>query len=175
MDFTVNSNTAKIYFAKFCWHATIIVQFLLSRCFCASRMTTVALTLNSCICGYHVYKDIWDPPVGEIVVCQRENRNPRDPYAVALLKDSITVGNAPHVILCICVLFLRHGGIIRSTVTGPRRHSDDLPHRGLELPCKYQFIWPENIAKKAHQLLLDEQDGVSELQGMFIVAHLLVV
>ena len=39
----------------------------------------------------------------------------------------------------------------------------------------YQFIGPENITKKARQLLLHEQDGVTELQGMFIVAHLLVV
>jgi len=138
-------------------------------------MTTVAFTLNSCIRGYHVYKDIWDPPIGEIVVCQRENRNPRDPYAVALRKDSVTVGHVPRMISCICTLFLRRGGIIRSTVTGPRRHSDDLPQGGLELPCTYQFIGPENIVKKARQLLLDEQDGVSELQGMFIVAHLLVV
>ena len=80
------------------------------------------------------------------------------------------------MILCICTLFLRRGGIIKSTVTGPRRHLDDLPQVGLELPCTYQqFIGPENIAKKARQLLLHEQDGVSELQGMFTVAHLLVV
>ena len=131
--------------------------------------------MSRCIRGYHVYKDVWDPPVGEIVVCQREDRNPRDPYVVALWKDSVTVGHVPHVISCICTLFLRHGGITKSTVTGPRRHSDDLPQGGLELLCMYQFIGPENIAKKARQLLFHEQDGVSELQGMFIVANLLVV
>jgi len=43
-------------------------------------MTTVAYTLSSCICSYHVYKDIWDPPVSEIVICECENRNPRDLY-----------------------------------------------------------------------------------------------
>ena len=94
-----------------------------------------------------------------------------DPYAVALRKDSVTVGHVPRTISCICTLFLRRGGIIVSTITGPRKHSDDLPQGGLELPCTYRFIGSDNVTKKAHQLLLNEQDGVSELQGMFTVAH----
>ena len=98
-------------------------------------MTRVTFTLTSCIRGYHVYKDIWDPPVGETVECEREARNPRDPYAVGLRKDSVTVGHVPRSISCICTLFLRQGGIIVSTVTGSRKHSDDLPQGGLELPC----------------------------------------
>jgi len=43
-------------------------------------------TLVSCIHGYHVYKDIWDPSLGkslgESVHCEREDRNPQDSYAV---------------------------------------------------------------------------------------------
>jgi len=63
-------------------------------------------------CGYHVYKDIWDPPVSEIVSCEHENRNPRDPYTVALWKDSITVGRIPCAILCIYTLFLKRGDML---------------------------------------------------------------
>ena len=140
-------------------------------CSCVPTMTSITFTLTSCVRGYHVYKDIWNPPVGETVDCEREDRNPEDPYAVALRKDSVTVGHVPRTISCICTLFLRRGGIIVSTITGPRKHSDDLLQGGLKLPCTYRFIGSDNVTKKAHQLLLNEQDGVSELQGMFTVAH----
>jgi len=70
------------------------------------------------------------PPVGETVDCEREARNP-------LRKDSVTVGHVPRTISCIFTLFLRCGGVIVSTITGPRKHSDDLPQGGLELPCTY--------------------------------------
>ena len=54
-------------------------------CSCVPTMTSITFTLTSCVRGYHVYKDIWNPPVGETVDCEREDRNPEDPYAVALV------------------------------------------------------------------------------------------
>jgi len=39
------------------------------------------LTLVSCIHEYHMYKDIWDPSLGESVRCDHEDRNPQDSYA----------------------------------------------------------------------------------------------
>ncbi len=37
---------------------------------------------ESCVRGYHVYKDIWEASVGEELPCQRENGNHADPFAV---------------------------------------------------------------------------------------------
>ena len=125
-----------------------------------------SFTFTSCVRGYHVYKDIWNPTVGETLNCEREARNAQDPYAVCLNKDDNTVGHVPRVISCICTLFLRCGGFIEATVTGPRQYSQDLPQGGLELPCTYRFTGKEALTKKAHQLLRDEHDdGVSELEG----------
>ena len=76
-----------------------------------------SFTLTSCVCGYLVYKDIWNPTVGETLNCEREARHPQDPYAISLRKDDTTVGHVPHIISCICMLFLRHGGFIEATVT----------------------------------------------------------
>jgi len=46
-----------------------------------SRMAAT-FTLVSCIRGYHVYTDVWDPSLGESVKrCKREDKNPQDPYA----------------------------------------------------------------------------------------------
>jgi len=40
----------------------------------------VTFTLVSCIRGCHMYKDVWDPSLGESVRCEREDRNLQDPY-----------------------------------------------------------------------------------------------
>ena len=91
----------------------------------------VTFTLVSCVRGYHIYKNVWIPVVGETVNCEREDRNPQDPYAVGLKKDGTTVGHVPRTISCICTLLLRRGSVIEATVTGPRQYSQDLPL----LPC----------------------------------------
>ncbi len=43
--------------------------------------------------GYQAYKDIWTAVVGEELPCQWESANPRDPFAVAVLKDEANVGH----------------------------------------------------------------------------------
>ncbi len=44
-------------------------------------------SVEATVRGYHAYKDIWAAVVGEELPCQRERANPRDPFAVAVLKD----------------------------------------------------------------------------------------
>ena len=41
------------------------------------------LTADSVIRGYHVYKDIWVPIIGEILFCEQEPGNEEDRFAVA--------------------------------------------------------------------------------------------
>ena len=50
---------------------------------------------ESCVRGYHVYKDIWNAALGEELQCQRERGNSSDLYAVAVLKDRTIVGHLP--------------------------------------------------------------------------------
>ena len=42
---------------------------------------------DCCVRGYHVYQEIWEAAVGEVLVCEREPRNIEDRYAVAEKKD----------------------------------------------------------------------------------------
>ena len=42
--------------------------------------------MESCVRGYHVYKDLWEAVVGERLECQREHDNPSDTYAVECRK-----------------------------------------------------------------------------------------
>ena len=43
--------------------------------------------ISSCVCGYHVYKDIWAAAICELVTCTREPANAVDRYAVAVLRE----------------------------------------------------------------------------------------
>jgi len=53
--------------------------------FRAVNLMAATFTLSSCIRGYHVYKDVWDPSLDESVRCEREDRNPQDPYAAQVV------------------------------------------------------------------------------------------
>ena len=50
----------------------------------------------SCVRGYHEYQRVWMAAVGKELWCERERPlNPRDPYAVVVKKDGITVSHLP--------------------------------------------------------------------------------
>ena len=93
--------------------------------------------------GYHVYKDTWSAEEGEVLRCVRETNNHYDPYAVAVVKDTVgTVGHVPKAISALCSLFLRRGGSISCRVDGDRRYSRDLlwcpPYEStVTVPCFY--------------------------------------
>ena len=50
--------------------------------------------LDSYVKGYHVYKDIWKPNIGDVLKTEREPRNPVDKYAVSVMqKKNLVVGH----------------------------------------------------------------------------------
>ena len=104
----------------------------------------MALEKPSSIRGYHIYKDIWEAAIGEVLKCERERGNNKDRYAIAVKKDEIIIGHLPRRISRVCSLFLRRGGTIVCRVTGRRRYSRDLPQGGLEIPCSLLFKNPRN-------------------------------
>ena len=57
--------------------------------------------------GYHVYREVWEAAVGEVLACEREPRNAEDKYAVAVKKDGTIVGHLPRKVSRVCSLFLR--------------------------------------------------------------------
>ena len=111
-------------------------------------------TVNAMVRGYHVYQDVWEVNIGEILPCTREIGNRHDPYAVAVWKDGIVVGHVPRKISCICSVFIRRGGEIHCTVTNSRRYSADLAQGGMEIPCTLTFkITDKHESEKAHKLI----------------------
>ena len=51
--------------------------------------------LDSVARGFHVYKAVWNPVVGEELLCEREFGNIHDSYAVSIVHDGIFVGHVP--------------------------------------------------------------------------------
>ena len=64
-------------------------------------MNEVTFILDSCVRGYHVYKDLYATP-GETLTCIREWGNRNDVFAVAVQSD----------VSCICTLFICRGGVL---------------------------------------------------------------
>ena len=68
---------------------------------------------KSCIRGYHIYKAVWMPYIGETMPCSRELTNGHDPFAVKVSQlhgeEERIVGHLPRKISSICSIFLRRG------------------------------------------------------------------
>ena len=100
-------------------------------------------TLISCIRGYHVYKGIWDPVVGETLNCEREDRNPQDPYAIDVKKVGTAVGHVPRVISCICTLFWQIAAAIPFFAAYSPIVARSLAANFMYLPCIFEMssLW----------------------------------
>ena len=103
--------------------------------------------------GYHIYNSIWEAYIGEELLCQQDEENRHDPYAVAVLKSATVVGHLPRKISTLCSLFIRRGGAIRCRITGRRCYSADLPQGGLEVPCRLTFMGSVKESDKLQRLL----------------------
>jgi len=66
---------------------------------------------ESMVRGYHIYGEQWEAAVGEELECRQERGNPRDTYAVAVVRDDITVGHLPRKIPRISVLCIRNNSL----------------------------------------------------------------
>ena len=64
---------------------------------------------ESCVCGFHVYQDVWIPTTGERLSCQMsvEDSNAFDLYTVAIKKSASVIGHVPRKISTACSLFYR--------------------------------------------------------------------
>ena len=112
-------------------------------------------TVETIVRGYHVYQNVWDAAVGQVLPCQRERGNVHEPYAVAIVDRArgVIVGHVPRAVSSVRYLFLGNSGTILCQVTGTRHYSRDLPQSGLEIPCKLIFSGETRLIVKVQKLL----------------------
>ena len=88
--------------------------------------------------GYHEYKSIWSPTVGETLRLTTELTNPQDLFAVAVIKDGCIVGHVPRTVSRTVSFFLgKDGSVGFCEVTGAMVNR--AAGFGLEIPCVYRF------------------------------------
>ena len=56
------------------------------------------LAISSAVHGFHVYKDIWKPSIGDKLACEREFDNYFDKFAIKVVNTRETVGHLPRKI-----------------------------------------------------------------------------
>lgn len=102
--------------------------------------------LESSIRGYHAYKKE-EVFIGEIMICEQENDNEYDEYAVSVCKESgKMVGHVPIELSKVFSNFLRDYGEIEAECIGSRYNAG--AGKGLELPADYKLIGTYNYLIK---------------------------
>jgi len=59
------------------------------------------LAISSAVRGFHVYKDIWKPTIGDKLACEREFDNCFDKFAIKVVNNGETMGH-----LCMAQFYL---------------------------------------------------------------------
>ena len=91
-------------------------------------MDEVTFILDSCVRGYHVYKDLWNATPGETLTCIREWGNRNDVFAVAAKSNANIVGHSYTLAhFMYLYVFIRREGVLNCLITGLGRYSRDLP------------------------------------------------
>lgn len=101
-------------------------------------MAARSFRIESSTRGHHIYKESWTPMIGEELQTVQERDNDHDPYAVAVVKEGVTVGHVPRKISRLCWYFLERHNTITCRITDKRQIAS-VPGKGLEVPCIFVF------------------------------------
>lgn len=116
-----------------------------------------SVEFNSFVRGYHAYKEIWVPFVGETLLLKREPTNVKDRSAVAVMKETEVVGHVPYNISSAVSMFLRRDcnkGFAEVTGNSVNRGAG----YGMELPCIYRLYGPTIYIQRLQQIIQSLQE-----------------
>ena len=65
-----------------------------------------SFSVTTAVRGFHVYKDVWEPTISEVLSCEREIGNSHNTFAVAIKNSSEVVGHVPRFLSSICSIFI---------------------------------------------------------------------
>ena len=72
-----------------------------------ARKMAISFEYDLVICGYHIYKEIWEASHGETFDCVRETGNRFDPFAVAVISEDGKIIGHINFSCCLFVLMIR--------------------------------------------------------------------
>ena len=106
---------------------------------------SIPLQLSACVRQsiHHVYKTLWTPFMGEILVAKQECGNPEDAFVVAVEQRSSSSGEVvshlPRGFSHVLQHFITPGGTSACKVTG-RQQQSPLIQGGIEVSCMCSFL-----------------------------------
>ena len=102
--------------------------------------------------GYHVFKNIWQPNLEEILLCFHEIGNDFDYFSIKTCTgDDVTVGHLPREISRPTKFLIDRGAVVKSKITSAHYRRSPLLQGGLEIQCVVSVTLPGTI--KNHLLL----------------------
>lgn len=119
-------------------------------------MSARSFRIESSVRGHHIYKDLWTPTIGEELQTVQELDNHHDPFAVAVVKEGVTVGHIPRDISRVCWYFLERHNTITCRITDKRQYSS-FRGKGLEVPCIIMFTGkPTHVDKLIRTFFIED-------------------
>ena len=91
--------------------------------------------------GFHVYRELWKPKLGQKLQIDQEISNIHDPFAISLrakivgkLTDNEIAGHIPREISRFWHYFINYDGKLEARVTFTKYRPSPIPSGGLEIP-----------------------------------------
>ena len=111
------------------------------------------VTVQPAVRGFHVYKGIWQPEEGKKLMCENEENNKYDLFAIKMCRslDRKTVDYLPTEISRITRFIVARGAIVEAQLTAAHYRRYPLVQGGLEIPCSLKFKMP--ATKKSSESL----------------------
>ena len=105
--------------------------------------------------------DLWEPLIGDdSLFCRKEDTNPHDPNAVAIIKEGNIVGHVPQNICTTFWRFFSLPGIsINVKVKGKRMNRGG--GHGLEVPVQYEFLGPAKAIEWTKKRITEVEEIVN--------------
>ena len=114
-------------------HTQVIITSQLSR-------IMSEFIIDIAIRGFHAYKSLWMPEIGEELATVWKTANTHNHFAVVICKSTLTIGHVPAEISKVCWFFLRRGCTIKCRVSTDRHRRSPLEQGGLEVHCELIFV-----------------------------------
>ena len=115
--------------------------------------------IESFVRGYHEYKDIWQPTIGEVLPLKREPTNDNDRLAVSVERRGQVVGHVPRNLALLLSYFLLRDvnkGLVEMTGQPVNRGAG----MGMEVPCVYHLFGPKTYLKRLEEVIKNDFTSV---------------
>ena len=108
--------------------------------------TNKTFQFTAAICGYHVFRKIWEPVIEEELKCAHEVGNEYDVFSIKTCQGSgKTVGHLPREISRATKFLLDRGATVNAKLSSEHYRKSPLFQGGLEIACIITVTMPGTV------------------------------